>query len=68
MAERRAVLQLRYASYSVKRPQILDKVNTPPDAIDMHVIHVKEEKPSRGKEPIEWLRKLRFRWRPAKNL
>jgi hypothetical protein len=26
----------------------------------MQVIYVKEEKPPKGKGPIEWLRKLRF--------
>jgi hypothetical protein len=61
--EREAVLQVRHTSYSVKRPQILDKVKTLPDTIDLRFIYVKEEKPPRGKEPIEWLRKLRFRWR-----
>ncbi|MDR2402395.1 MAG: hypothetical protein LBD78_00005, partial [Spirochaetaceae bacterium] len=58
--ERKAVLQLRYASYSVKRPHILNPVKALPDAIDLQVIYVKEEKPPRGKEPIEWLWKLRF--------
>jgi hypothetical protein len=61
--EREAVLRVRYASYSVKRPQIWDKVKTWPDTIDLPVISVKEEKPVKGREPVEWLRKLRFRWR-----
>jgi hypothetical protein len=59
--ERKAVLQMRYASYPVKRPHILNPVKTLPDCIEMRVIYVKEEKPPKGKEPIEWLRKLRFR-------
>jgi hypothetical protein len=33
-----AVLQVRYASYSVKRPRILDKVKALPEAIDLQVI------------------------------
>jgi hypothetical protein len=52
--EREAVLQLRYAAYSVKRPQILNKVKTLPEFIDLHIIYVKEEKPPRGKAPVEW--------------
>jgi hypothetical protein len=46
-------LQLRYASYSVKRPHILNPVKTLPEFIDMSVIYVKEERPPKGKEPIE---------------
>jgi hypothetical protein len=52
--EREAVLQIRYASYAVKRPQILNKVKTLPEVVDLHVIYVKEEKPTPRKEPIEW--------------
>ncbi|MDR2210893.1 MAG: hypothetical protein LBO65_05410, partial [Spirochaetaceae bacterium] len=52
--EREAVLQVRYAPYAVKRPQILNKVKTLPEAIDMHVVYVREEKPARGKPPIAW--------------
>jgi hypothetical protein len=52
--ERQAVLQMRYALYSVKRPHILKPVKTLPDYIDMPVIYVKEETPPAGKEPIEW--------------
>jgi hypothetical protein len=52
--EREAVLQLRYASYSLKRPQILNKIKPLPEAIDARVIYVKEEKPAEGKSPIEW--------------
>jgi hypothetical protein len=55
------VLQMRYASYSVKRTHILNPVKALPDCIDMQVIYVKEEKAPKGKAPIEWLRKLRFR-------
>jgi hypothetical protein len=52
--ERDAVLQLRYASYPVKRTHSLNPVKTLPDAIDLQVIYVKEEKPPKGKEGIEW--------------
>jgi hypothetical protein len=54
IAEREAVLQLRHASYSVKRPHILNPVKTLPDSVDMQVIYAREEKPPKGKEPIEW--------------
>ncbi|MDR2303321.1 MAG: hypothetical protein LBE10_01855 [Treponema sp.] len=59
--EREAVLQMRYAPYSIKRPHILNPVKTVPDGIAMQGIYVKEEKPPKGKEAVEWLRKLRFR-------
>jgi hypothetical protein len=36
--EREAVLRLRHAAYSVKRPQIPNKVKTLPEAIDLHII------------------------------
>jgi hypothetical protein len=52
--EREAVLEMRYASYSVKRPHILNPVKTLPECIAMQVIYVKEEKSPKGKEPIEW--------------
>lgn len=52
--ERKAVLQVRYASYAVKRPQILNKVKTLPEAIDVQVIYVREERPVKGKAAIEW--------------
>jgi hypothetical protein len=32
----------------------LNKVKTLPEAVDLYVIYVKEEKPGPGKEPIEW--------------
>jgi hypothetical protein len=52
--ERKAVVQLRYASYPVKRPHILNPVKSLPEFIDMNVIYVKEERPPKGKKPIEW--------------
>jgi hypothetical protein len=62
MPEREAALQTRYVRYTVKRLRILDKIKTLPPSIALQVIYVKEEKPPRGKAPIEWLRKLRLRW------
>jgi hypothetical protein len=58
--EREAVLQLRYAAYSVKRPHILNPVKSLPESIEVNGISVKEERPPKGKEAIAWLRKLRF--------
>jgi hypothetical protein len=52
--EREAVLQLRYAAFVIKKPSILGPVKTLPEGIEVNVIHVKEEDPPRGKEPIEW--------------
>jgi hypothetical protein len=52
--EREAVLRMRYASYSIKRPQILNKVKTLPESLDLQGIYVKEEKPPKGEKPIEW--------------
>jgi hypothetical protein len=59
--EREAALQVRYAPYAIKRPQLLNKIKTLPDSIAMQVIYVREEKTVKGKLPIEWLRKPRFR-------
>jgi hypothetical protein len=63
--EREAVLQVRYATYTVKRPHILNPVKSLPDGIDLQVVYVKEEKPPKGKEGVEWLWKLRFQRRPV---
>ena len=52
--ERKAVLQVRYASYSVKRPGILNSVKTLPETIDLQIIYVREENPVKGKGAIEW--------------
>jgi hypothetical protein len=52
--ERKAVLQLRYAPFAIKRPQIRNPVKTLPESIDMNIIYVKEEHPPKGNNPIEW--------------
>jgi hypothetical protein len=59
--EREAVLQMRYASFTIKRPHILNPVKTLPGSVAVNVIYVREEHPPKGHEPIEWLWKLRFR-------
>jgi hypothetical protein len=48
--ERKAVLQMRYASYSVKRPHMLNPVKGLPDSIALQIIYVKEERPLKGKD------------------
>jgi hypothetical protein len=53
--KREAVLQLRYASFEIKKPHILNSVKTLPDSIEAQVIYVKEEKPLKGRDAIEWL-------------
>jgi hypothetical protein len=52
--EREAVLQIRYAPFRIKRPQILNPVKTLPESVEAHVIYVKEEHPPKGKSPVEW--------------
>jgi hypothetical protein len=38
----------------IKKPQILDRNEELPQSIPANVIYVKEEKPPKGLEPIEW--------------
>ncbi|MDR0642942.1 MAG: hypothetical protein LBG07_10835, partial [Treponema sp.] len=52
--EREAVLQMRYAPFTIQRPHILNPVKTLPESVDVNVIYVKEEHPPKGKEPREW--------------
>jgi hypothetical protein len=52
--EREAVLQMRYAPFTIKRPHILNPVKTLPESIEVTVIYVKEEHPPKGNRPIEW--------------
>jgi hypothetical protein len=52
--EREAVLQLRYALFTIKRPHILNPVKTLPESVEVNVIYAKEEHPPKGKAAIEW--------------
>jgi hypothetical protein len=45
---------VRFASFEIKKPQILNKNKEPPQSIRVNVIYVKEENPPKGLEPIEW--------------
>jgi hypothetical protein len=51
---RDAVLMVRFALFGIKKPQILNKNKEPPQSIQANVIYVKEERPPKGLEPIEW--------------
>jgi hypothetical protein len=51
---RESVLQIRYADYEIKRPQILNKNKALGDSVGVWVIYAKEESPPEGEEPIEW--------------
>jgi hypothetical protein len=52
--ERKAVLQMRYAPFTVKRPHIPNPVKTLPESVEVNVIYAQEEHPPKGKEPIVW--------------
>jgi hypothetical protein len=54
LKEREAILQIRYASYAIKRPQIRNTNKTLHDSIMLYVIYVKEEQKTPSDEPIEW--------------
>ncbi|MDR2447151.1 MAG: hypothetical protein LBD58_07675 [Treponema sp.] len=48
-------MRLRHASYSIKRPRILNPVKgRTPDSTALQVIYVKGESPPRGESPTEW--------------
>jgi hypothetical protein len=51
---RDVVLMVRFAQFEIKKPQILNKNKDLPQSIQANVIYVKEEKPPKGLEPIEW--------------
>ncbi|GHV22891.1 IS4 family transposase [Spirochaetia bacterium] len=54
LKERETVLQIRYAQYGIKRPEIKNKNKTLLPSLKVNVIYVKEEKPPAGIEAIEW--------------
>jgi hypothetical protein len=54
LKEREAVLQIRYAQFEVKKPQIKNKNRALLPSVAVHVIYVKEEEPPEGNKPIEW--------------
>jgi hypothetical protein len=52
--ERETVLQIRYAQYEIKRPQIKNKNKALLPSLAVNVIYVKEEQPPQGIEAIQW--------------
>jgi hypothetical protein len=54
LKEREVVLQIRYARYEIKRPQIKNKNKALLPSLAVNVIYVKEERPPQGIEAIEW--------------
>jgi hypothetical protein len=54
LKEREVTLQLRYAQYEIKKPQIKNKNKALLPSLPMTVIYVKEENPPKGIEAIEW--------------
>ncbi|MHC6203328.1 IS4 family transposase [Breznakiellaceae bacterium SP9] len=54
MQERDTVLEIRYARYEIKKPQLLNKNKTLLPSLTVNVIYVKEEPPPQGVEAIEW--------------
>jgi hypothetical protein len=54
LKERELVLQVRYAPFEVKKPQIKNVNRELLPSINVNVIYVKEENPHKDIEPIEW--------------
>jgi hypothetical protein len=54
LKEREAVFQIRYSSFAIKRPEILDKIKHLKASQQVNVIYVREEQQNKEKEPIEW--------------
>jgi hypothetical protein len=52
--EREVTLQVRYARYEVKKPQIKNKNKALLPSLPVTVIYVKEENPPKGIEAIAW--------------
>jgi hypothetical protein len=52
--EREATLQIRYETFRIKRPMILNKVKTLKASQEATVIYVREEQQDKAVEPIEW--------------
>ncbi|MDR2490568.1 MAG: hypothetical protein LBD20_04100 [Spirochaetaceae bacterium] len=47
-------LEIRYASFEIKKPEIKNKDKTLLPSLRVNVVYVKEEHPPEGVEPIEW--------------
>jgi hypothetical protein len=54
IAEREAVLQIRYGGFEIKRPLILNKNKKFRDTQEVNVIYIREEQHDKAVEPLEW--------------
>ncbi|MDR2078728.1 MAG: hypothetical protein LBP74_03270 [Treponema sp.] len=54
LKEREVVLQVRYARYEIKKPQRKNKNKALLPSLPVTVMYVKEERPPRSSEGIEW--------------
>jgi hypothetical protein len=53
--ERKAVLQLWYAPFTINNPCAPDPAQTLPNSVAVNAVYVKETQPPSGTEPVEWL-------------
>jgi len=58
--ERHAVLQLRYMSLQIRKPQIRNTNKELADSLTLNLISLKETDPPNGQGPIEWLLMTNF--------
>ena len=54
LAEREAVLQIRYGGFEIKRPQILNKNKKLRGMQEVNIVYIKEEQQDKAVEPLEW--------------
>jgi hypothetical protein len=54
LKEYEAIFQIRYRSFEVKRPEILEKIKYLKASHKVNVIYVKEEQPDKALESVEW--------------
>jgi len=54
LKEREALLQIRYGSFEIKRPKILNKIKCLKSSQAVNVIYVREEQQDKAVEPLEW--------------
>ena len=52
---RKAVLQVSFGSFEVKKPQLFVTNKDMRESVPMNIIYVKEKRKTKGAEPIEWV-------------
>jgi hypothetical protein len=52
---RKAVLQVSFGSFEVKKPQLFVTNRDMKDSVPMNIIYVKEKRKTKGTKPIEWI-------------